>query len=143
MEVAKQLRQGHALGGTPVDCGAMCMPGLAEKVAELVDEAVQKGAQVGMVHSLHVLCRDLLNARSSWMVLTVAEGAPRLKRQKSAQLHYIFTTQRGGASLSICKFLSCRPTSPEPVSTLRYRVMGRMQPMTYGKAPWVSCMSAA
>lgn len=50
MEVAKQLRQGHALGAKPVDCGAMCMPGLAEKVTELVDEAVQKGAQVGLLH---------------------------------------------------------------------------------------------
>ena len=28
------------------DCGAMCMPGLAEKVAELVDDAVQRGAKV-------------------------------------------------------------------------------------------------
>ena len=75
MEVAKQLRQGHALGGTPVDCGAMCMPGLAEKVAELVDEAVQKGAQVGIFHRSHALCRDLLTARSFWTVLIVAEGA--------------------------------------------------------------------
>ncbi len=53
MEVAKQLRQGHALGDRPVDCGAMCMPGLAEKVAELVDEAVQKGAQVRACLRLH------------------------------------------------------------------------------------------
>ena len=29
-----------------VDCGAMCMPGLAEKVQELVDDAVAKGAKV-------------------------------------------------------------------------------------------------
>lgn len=53
-EVAKQLRQGHALGQKPVDCGAMCMPGLAEKVAELVDEAVHKGAQVGIWLHHHI-----------------------------------------------------------------------------------------
>ena len=45
--------QGPALGGRSgagrvdqVDCGAMCMPGLAEKVQELVDDAVAKGAKV-------------------------------------------------------------------------------------------------
>ena len=54
--MAKQLRQGHALGKKPVDCGAMCMPGLAEKVGELVDEAVQKGAQVGSMASLSQAC---------------------------------------------------------------------------------------
>ena len=46
VEVAKQLRQGHALGGRPVDCGAMCMPGLAEKVGQLVEDAVHGGAKV-------------------------------------------------------------------------------------------------
>ena len=40
------MRQGHALGEAPVDCGAMCLPGLAERVAELVDDAVAAGAQV-------------------------------------------------------------------------------------------------
>ncbi|KAK9916194.1 hypothetical protein WJX75_009917 [Coccomyxa subellipsoidea] len=44
--VARQLRQGPALGNSPVDCGAMCMPGLAEKVAQLVEEAVADGAKV-------------------------------------------------------------------------------------------------
>lgn len=46
--------QGPALGGRDgsvrpeeVDCGAMCMPGLAEKVQQLVDDAVAKGAKVG------------------------------------------------------------------------------------------------
>lgn len=29
-----------------VDCGAMCMPGAAEKVQELIDDAVAKGAKV-------------------------------------------------------------------------------------------------
>jgi acyl-CoA reductase-like NAD-dependent aldehyde dehydrogenase len=47
--VARRLRQGPASagcdGGT-VDLGAMCMPGLAEKVAVLVDEAVADGAKV-------------------------------------------------------------------------------------------------
>ncbi|DBB05797.1 TPA: hypothetical protein ACH3X3_009810 [Trebouxia sp. C0006] len=45
-EVTKRMRQGPALGGGPIDCGAMCMPGLAEKVADLVDDAVQHGAKV-------------------------------------------------------------------------------------------------
>ena len=40
------MRQGHSLGGALVDCGAMCLPGLAERVAELVDDAVASGAQV-------------------------------------------------------------------------------------------------
>ena len=49
--VARRLRQGPALGGlggggnAVVDCGAMCLPGLAERVAGLVDEAVAQGAQ--------------------------------------------------------------------------------------------------
>ena len=45
-DITNGMRQGHALGASPVDCGAMCMPGLAEKVAELVDDAVQRGAKV-------------------------------------------------------------------------------------------------
>lgn len=45
-DAAKAMRQGHALGEAPVDCGAMCLPGLAERVAELVDDAVAAGAQV-------------------------------------------------------------------------------------------------
>ena len=44
--VARRLRQGPALGDVPVDCGAMCMPGLADKVAHLVEEAVADGAKV-------------------------------------------------------------------------------------------------
>lgn len=44
--VAKQLRQGPALGDGMVDCGAMCMPGLAEKVHGLVQDAVAHGAKV-------------------------------------------------------------------------------------------------
>ena len=57
--VARKLRQGPALGGgeggggdAVVDCGAMCLPGLAERVARLVDEAVAQGAQVGGRHPL-------------------------------------------------------------------------------------------
>lgn len=45
-DITNGMRQGHALGASPVDCGAMCMPGLAEKVAEIVDDAVQRGAKV-------------------------------------------------------------------------------------------------
>ncbi len=44
--VARRLRQGPALGDAPVDCGAMCMPDLAEKVAQLVEDAVADGAKV-------------------------------------------------------------------------------------------------
>ncbi|PNW88530.1 hypothetical protein CHLRE_01g033350v5 [Chlamydomonas reinhardtii] len=40
------LRQGNPLGDAPVDCGAMCMPGLAEKVHGLVTEAVSRGARL-------------------------------------------------------------------------------------------------
>lgn len=46
--VARRLRQGPALGDAPVDCGAMCMPGLAEKVAQLVEDAVADGAKVAI-----------------------------------------------------------------------------------------------
>lgn len=45
-EVTSRIRQGPAVGGGTVDCGAMCMPGLAQKVGELVDDAVQHGAKV-------------------------------------------------------------------------------------------------
>lgn len=31
-----------------VDCGAMCMPGAAEKVQDLIDDAVKKGAVVSL-----------------------------------------------------------------------------------------------
>ncbi len=30
-----------------MDCGAMCMPGAAEGIQSLVDDAVAKGAKVG------------------------------------------------------------------------------------------------
>ncbi|CAG9461445.1 unnamed protein product [Pedinophyceae sp. YPF-701] len=43
--VAKSLRQGPPTGAGVVDCGAMCLPGLAEKVQELVDDAIAKGAK--------------------------------------------------------------------------------------------------
>lgn len=46
-ETTAALRQGAASGGEMVDCGSMCMPGAAEKVQELVDDAVRKGAKVG------------------------------------------------------------------------------------------------
>ena len=45
-DTTAKMRQGPAVGGSTVDCGAMCMPGLAEKVAELVDDAVQQSAKV-------------------------------------------------------------------------------------------------
>lgn len=48
-----EMRQGNPLGDSPVDCGAMCMPGLAEKVDALVKDAVARGARLlhgGKVH---------------------------------------------------------------------------------------------
>lgn len=45
-ETANKLRQGAPLGHGMVDAGAMCLPGLADKVAELVDDAVAHGAKV-------------------------------------------------------------------------------------------------
>ncbi|GLC58293.1 hypothetical protein PLESTB_001342900 [Pleodorina starrii] len=42
----RNLRQGNPLGPQPVDCGAMCMPGLAEKVHGLVEDAVARGARL-------------------------------------------------------------------------------------------------
>ena len=54
-DLTSKIRQGPAVGGGTVDCGAMCMPGLAEKVAELVDDAVQRGAKV---YTLSPLCTN-------------------------------------------------------------------------------------
>ena len=54
-EVAQRLRQGPAAserGGRVVDVGATCLPGLAEKIASLVDDAVAKGAKVSDRDSL-------------------------------------------------------------------------------------------
>lgn len=48
-EVARRLRQGptaNEQGGQVMDVGATCLPGLAEKIASLVDDAVAKGAKV-------------------------------------------------------------------------------------------------
>ena len=45
-ETTAALRQGPASGAAMVDCGAMCMPGAAEKVQDLIDDAVRKGATV-------------------------------------------------------------------------------------------------
>lgn len=41
-----QIRVGPATGASFVDCGSLCLPGLAEKVQGLVDDAVTKGARV-------------------------------------------------------------------------------------------------
>eukprot|EP00210_Caulerpa_lentillifera_P007017 g6711.t1 len=46
VSVVKQIRQGPPLGANPVDCGAICMPGLAQKVHGLIQEAVSQGAKV-------------------------------------------------------------------------------------------------
>lgn len=63
-DLTSKIRQGPAVGGEIVDCGAMCMPGLAEKVAELVDDAVQHGAKVSMAShtsmQITLLCSQYL-----------------------------------------------------------------------------------
>ena len=41
-----QIRVGPATGDAFVDCGSLCLPGLAEKVQMLVDDAVAKGATI-------------------------------------------------------------------------------------------------
>ena len=51
VDTTARMRQGPAVGGGTVDCAAMCMPGLAEKVGELVDDAVQHGAKVSKQQS--------------------------------------------------------------------------------------------
>jgi hypothetical protein len=48
VEVVRRLRQGPPLGGETVDCGAMCLPGLAQSVEGLVKDAVEKGATVSI-----------------------------------------------------------------------------------------------
>ena len=58
-DTARRMRQGPPLGPHPVDAGAMCLPGLARKVDELVQDAVAGGAQVSSrpkqhAHSRHV-----------------------------------------------------------------------------------------
>lgn len=54
VEAVKKARQGPPLGSDLVDLGAMCMPGQAEKVQELVDDAVANGARVLVGGKAHV-----------------------------------------------------------------------------------------
>jgi hypothetical protein len=49
VDVVRRLRQGPPLGGETVDCGAMCLPGLAQSVERLVKDAVEKGATVSIL----------------------------------------------------------------------------------------------
>jgi len=67
-EVTKRMRQGPALGGGPIDCGAMCMPGLAEKVADLVGDAVKHGAKV------HLHFPYQKNQQQIWCLLAAMTG---------------------------------------------------------------------
>ena len=46
MQAVKRMRQGHGAGSHTVDTGAMCLPGLSAKIAGLVRDAEQNGAQV-------------------------------------------------------------------------------------------------
>ncbi len=55
------------MGG--VDCGAMCMPGLAQQVQQLVDDAVAKGATVrdGRRLKLKNMCWTVLLAQQNML----------------------------------------------------------------------------
>ncbi|GFR39785.1 hypothetical protein Agub_g270 [Astrephomene gubernaculifera] len=44
--LVRGMRQGNPLGEAEVDCGALCMPGLSEKVHGLVEDAVARGARL-------------------------------------------------------------------------------------------------
>jgi acyl-CoA reductase-like NAD-dependent aldehyde dehydrogenase len=46
MTSVTQMRMGAASGGDMIDFGSLCLPGLADKVQELVDDAVANGATV-------------------------------------------------------------------------------------------------
>lgn len=46
VSAVNSIRVGPATGTEFVDCGSLCLPGLAEKVQSLVDDAVAKGATV-------------------------------------------------------------------------------------------------
>eukprot|EP00879_Flechtneria_rotunda_P025534 GHRR01027136.1.p1 GENE.GHRR01027136.1~~GHRR01027136.1.p1 ORF type:complete len:614 (+),score=214.33 GHRR01027136.1:630-2471(+) len=46
VDVASTMRQGPTLGSGPMDAGAMCMPGAVNKIQQLIDDAVSKGAKV-------------------------------------------------------------------------------------------------
>lgn len=46
VSIVRRIRQGPPLGPNPIDCGAICMGGLAQKVDALVKDAVAKGAKV-------------------------------------------------------------------------------------------------
>lgn len=69
--VARSLRQGPPLGDDPaaVDAGALALPGLAQNIAALVDDAVSHGAKValpccraGSMTSRHVTASILMSA---------------------------------------------------------------------------------
>lgn len=61
------LLQGPALGPSPVDCGAMCMPGLAEKVTQLalcsngVTTTIPPSKQVSCVCQVQALVDDAVS----------------------------------------------------------------------------------
>lgn len=46
VQAVERMRQGHGAAARTVDTGAMCLPGLSDKIARLVQEAEQQGAQV-------------------------------------------------------------------------------------------------
>lgn len=75
-QVTKRMRQGPALGGGTIDCGAMCMPGLAEKVADLVGDAVQHGAKV------HLRLPYQKEQKQSLRLLAIMMGHERLLRRQ-------------------------------------------------------------
>ena len=56
VDVVRRMRQGPAAGPEVVDCGSMCMPGQAETVQALIDDAVAKGAKVRAEEGLGGCC---------------------------------------------------------------------------------------
>lgn len=66
--VVSRMRQGHALSNNIVDCGAMCMPGLAEKVQ--VCSAIRRPVQFYRINVVLYICfrpeLDLGCAEKSW-----------------------------------------------------------------------------
>ena len=93
-EATARMRQGAASGAALVDAGAMCMPGAAAKVQELVDDAVAKGAKVGGWALTREAGRVLVGAggaeaslQSASLVQCRCAGCcPALSRVRSARL---------------------------------------------------------
>lgn len=75
-------------GEHPVDCGAMCLPGLAQKVHELVEDARRSGARV--------LCGGELPSGPGqfYPPTVVADVAPHMR---------LFQEEAFGPVMSVCR----------------------------------------